>query len=462
MTSTFKIPELGDGDISGIVVALAVKVGDTVHCGDSLVEVETEKAVLEIPAEIDGVVEGFMVSLEQEVKQGEDFISIKPLAKTDTKAVRDTGKGTEGEAELETNVATAVETEIEIEGEAKRTETPEPQTTPPASQASESSTDNLSQSQNTATAPHNKNRQCLPAGPATRRLARELGVDLANISGSGHRGRIDKAAVKAFAKQALQQQATQSSGNPIQLPPLPDLNAFGPNTRQPMSGIQKATSRNISHSATRIPHAYLQRRIDITQLEQGRQQHKAHLKSEGCSLTLTALLCKIIGLANAQHPIFNSCLDEHSDEIIYREQINVGIAVDTPRGLLVPVINDIASQSVKDIAGAITQLSEKARAGKLQPADMKGGSVTLSNLGGLGASAVFPIVNWPEVAILGVGAGEWTPTYVDGDISKAPEPRLIMPLTLAFDHRVINGADGARYLDTLAELCENPFLVMVG
>ena len=454
MTSTFKIPELGDGDISGIVVALAVKVGDTVHCGDSLVEVETEKAVLEIPAEIDGVVEGFMVSLEQEVKQGEDFISIKPLTKSDGKTATDKGAD-KGED-------TEVSAELKIESATKSTENSAPQATPPAPKASEAGTANLSQSENTATTPHSKNRQCLPAGPATRRLARELGVDLANISGSGHRGRIDKAAVKAFAKQALQQQATQSSGNPIQLPPLPDLNAFGPNTRQPMSGIQKATSRNMRHAATRIPHAYLQRRIDITQLEQGRQQHKAHLKSEGCNLTLTALLCKIIGLANAQHPIFNSCLDEHSEEIIYREQINVGIAVDTPRGLLVPVINDIASQSVKEIAGAITQLSEKARAGKLQPADMKGGSVTLSNLGGLGASAVFPIVNWPEVAILGVGAGEWTPTYVDGDISKAPEPRLIMPLTLAFDHRVINGADGARYLDTLAELCENPFLVMVG
>ncbi len=454
MTSTFKIPELGDGDISGIVVALAVKVGDTVHCGDSLVEVETEKAVLEIPAEIDGVVEGFMVSLEQEVKQGEDFISIKPLTKSDGKTATDKGadKGKD----------TEVSAELKTEGTTKSTENPAPQAAPPAPKASEPGTANLSQSQNTATTPHSKNRQCLPAGPATRRLARELGVDLANISGSGHRGRIDKAAVKAFAKQALQQQATQSSGNPIQLPPLPDLNAFGPNTRQPMSGIQKATSRNMRHAATRIPHAYLQRRIDITQLEQGRQQHKAHLKSEGCNLTLTALLCKIIGLANAQHPIFNSCLDEHSEEIIYREQINVGIAVDTPRGLLVPVINDIASQSVKEIAGAITQLSEKARAGKLQPADMKGGSVTLSNLGGLGASAVFPIVNWPEVAILGVGAGEWTPTYTDGDISKVPEPRLIMPLTLAFDHRVINGADGARYLDSIAELCENPFLVMVG
>ena len=440
MTSIFKIPELGDGDISGIVVALAVKVGDTVRCGDSLVEVETEKAILEIPAEIDGMVEVVMVNLEQEVKQGEDFISIKPLAKTDAKV--------------------AVETE--------NAEKPAPQAAPPeptAPQVDEASTVDISQQQNTntntTTAPQSKSSQCLPAGPATRRLARELGVDLSKISGSGHRGCIDKAAVKAFAKQALQQQPTQGSIAQIQLAPLPDLSAFGPNTRQPMTGIQKATSRNMSHAATRIPHAYLQRRIDITQLEQGRQQHKAQLKNEGCSLTLTALLCKIIGLANAQHPIFNSCLDERSEEIIYREQINVGIAVDTPRGLLVPVINDISSKSVKDIAGAITGLSEKARAGKLQPADMKGGSVTLSNLGGLGASAVFPIVNWPEVAILGVGAGEWTPTYVDGDIGKAPEPRLMMPLTLAFDHRVINGADGARYLDTLTELCENPFLVMV-
>ncbi len=434
MTAIFKIPELGDGDITGIVVALAVNIGDTVRCGDSLVEVETEKAVLEIPAEIDGVVEGFMVSLEQEVKQGDDFISIVPLAKADAMP------------------APAIETE---------TENAAKPAVPSAPQINEASTPDLNQPQSTtAMAPANGG-QCLPAGPATRRLARELGVDLSKISGSGHRGRLDKAAVKAFAKQALTQQQTQSSIAPTQAPALPNLKAFGPNTRQPMTGIQKATSRNMSHAAARIPHAYLQRRIDITQLEQGRQQHKAQLKSEGCSLTLTALLCKIIALANAKHPIFNSCLDEQSEDIIYREQINVGIAVDTPRGLLVPVINDISNKSVKDIAGAITGLSEKARAGKLQPADMKGGSVTLSNLGGLGASAVFPIVNWPEVAILGVGAGEWTPTYVDGDISAPPEPRLIMPLTLAFDHRVINGADGARYLDTIAELCEQPFLLMV-
>lgn len=157
----------------------------------------------------------------------------------------------------------------------------------------------------------------------------------------------------------------------------------------------------------------------------------------------------------------NSCLDEQSNEIIYREHINVGIAVDTPRGLVVPVINDISAKSVKDIAHAITEKSQKARAGKLQPTDMKGGSITLSNLGGLGASGVFPVINWPEVAILGVGAGEWLPTYVGDDINAAPQPRLIMPLTLAFDHRVINGADGARFLDTIAELCENPFLVMV-
>jgi len=434
MTSIFKIPELGDGDITGIVVALAVNIGDTVRCGDSLVEVETEKAILEIPSEIDGVVEGFLVSLEQEVKQGEGFISIVPLAKGDAK--------------------TAVKTE--------RTEEPAKQEATSVPKIDEASTPDKSPQQNTTAIPKSNGSQCLPAGPATRRLARELGVDLADISSSGHRGRIDKAAVKAFAKQALKQQQTQGSIAQTPATPLPNLDAFGPNTRQPMSGIQKATARNMSHAAVRIPHAYLQRRIDITQLEQGRQQHKVQLKSEGCTLTLTALLCKIIGLANARHPIFNSCLDEQNEAIIYREQINVGIAVDTPRGLLVPVINDVAKQSVKDIAQAITRLSEKARAGKLQPTEMKGGSVTLSNLGGLGASAVFPIVNWPEVAILGVGAGEWIPTYVDGDISQAPQPRLIMPLTLAFDHRVINGADGARYLDSIAKLCEKPFLLMVG
>ncbi len=446
MSTLFKIPELGDGDITGVVVAIPLNIGDTVRCGDSLLEVETEKAVLEIPAEIDGVVEAFMVNLEQEVKQGEDFIRIKPLA----------------------NAAASEQVETErTEAAQETTLAPIETAEPPVSKTNDTTAtrhtiSNIDTQQTIAITPQTSHKQCLPAGPATRRLARELGVDLSAITNSGHRGRIDKATVKAFAKQALSQQQTTVNIGAPQATPLPDLSAFGPLTQQPMTGIQKATSRNMCHAAARIPHAWLQRRIDITQLEEGRQQHKAQLKNEGCALTLTALLSKIIGLACARHPIFNSSLDEQNEEIIYREQINIGIAVDTPRGLLVPVINDISSMSVKDIAGSITQLSEKARAGKLQPVDMKGGSITLSNLGGLGASGVFPIINWPEVAILGVGAGEWVPTYVGGDISQAPEPRLIMPLTLAFDHRVINGADGARFLDTIAELCENPFLVMVG
>ncbi|MBL4781996.1 MAG: 2-oxo acid dehydrogenase subunit E2 [Porticoccaceae bacterium] len=442
MSSTFKVPELGDGDITGIVVALAVKIGDTVRCGDSLLEVETEKAILEIPAEIDGVVEAFLVEFEQEVKQGTDFISIKPAAGA---AIKEAATEAEQEAAQKPDL---------VPSETKSSDSASPDIQAKTDRSTE------------AAAPvPTAGKPSLPAGPATRRLARELGVDLSAVSGSGHRGRIDKAAVKAFAKQALCQQQAPASGSTtpgLSLQALPDLSAFGLLTAEPMSGIQKATSRNMSHAAARIPHAWLQRRIDITQLEQGRQQHKAQLKSEGCTLTLSALLAKIVGLACARHPIFNSSLDEHKQEIIYREQINMGIAVDTPRGLLVPVIADIANQSVKDIAEAITRLGEKARAGKLQPGEMKGGSITLSNLGGLGVSGVFPVVNWPEVAILGVGAGEWVPTYVGGDISAAPEPRLIMPLTLAFDHRVINGADGARFLDTIAELCENPFLVMLG
>ncbi|MBQ0721493.1 MAG: 2-oxo acid dehydrogenase subunit E2 [Gammaproteobacteria bacterium] len=453
MSNIYKIPELGDGDITGTVVSLVVKVGDTVNCGDSLIEVETEKAILELPAEIDGVVEAFLVAPDQVVKQGESFISIKALAKS----------------------AGAAPVEAESTHKPAQQESPAPvkscRQKPPSSDGNSSdgnSSDNNSDNnsgnntgQKSAVAiQQTTSSQCLPAGPATRRLARELGVDLARISEAGHGGRIDKAAVKAFAKQMLSQQ--QNNSPSLQMPALPDLSAFGPLTVQPMSGIQKATSRNMTQAAARIPHAWLQRRIDITQLEQGRQQHKAQLKSEGCALTLTALLGKIIGLACARHPIFNASLDEQNQEIIFRQNINLGIAVDTPRGLVVPVLNDISSQSVKEIALQITQLSEKARAGKLQPKEMKGGSITLSNLGGLGASGVFPIINWPEVAIIGVGAGEWLPTYVGGDINAPPEPRLIMPLTLAFDHRVINGADGARFLDTVAELCENPFLVLVG
>jgi len=430
MSQIFEIPELGDAGISGTVVSMSVGVGDSVVCGETLLEVETDKVVLEVPAEVSGVVEGFLIAAGDSVQQGHEFVRITPLKEEQSNKK-------EANAVVETVTSVNV-SKPDLEPVEKVLKASQPKV--PANSAVKIS------------------NKLVSAGPASRRLARELGVDLSLVKGSGFRGRIDKAAVKEFARQALAQQA-EGSLVPQQLP-LPDMAAYGAITRQAMTGIQKATSRNMTQSAARIPHAWLQRKIDITALERSRKKYKSQLKDEGVELTLTTLLCKVIAQATAKYPIFNSCLDEQTDEIVFRDDINVGVAVDTPRGLVVPVINDVANTSVKDIARRLTVLSKKARDAKLKPSDMKGGSITLSNLGGLGAEGVFPVINWPEVAILGVGAAEWVPYYKDADTA-VPELRLMMPLCLAFDHRVINGADGARYLSMISELCENPFLMMI-
>jgi len=430
MSQIFKIPELGDAGISGTVVSMSVNIGDSVACGETLLEVETDKVVLEVPAEVSGVVDSFLIEVGQSVQQGHEFVSMTPL-----KQEQPNKKEAIVVADSITDVNASEIKEALVDVQVKP-----------------------SRSKNLVSPTNVKPNKLVSAGPASRRLARELGVDLSLVKGTGFRGRIDKTAVKEFARQALSQ-PLQSSLKPQQFP-LPDMTAYGTITRQAMTGIQKATSRNMSQSAERIPHAWLQRKIDITALERSRKKYKSQLKDEGVELTLTTLLCKVLAQACAQYPIFNSCLDEQTEEIIFREQINVGVAVDTPRGLVVPVINDVATKSVKDIARHLSLLSTKARDAKLKPADMKGGSITLSNLGGLGAEGVFPVINWPEVAIIGVGSAEWLPYYPNGDAT-TPELRLMMPLCLAFDHRVINGADGARFMQVMSELCEDPFLMMI-
>jgi len=430
MSQIFKIPELGDAGISGTVVSMSVDVGDSITCGETLLEVETDKVVLEVPAEVSGVVEAFLIIAGDSVQQGNEFVRITPLKEEQSNI-------------KEPNTVVEMVTNVNVSK-------PEQE---PAEEAVKSIHPKMSA--NSALKISNK---LVSAGPASRRLARELGVDLSLVKGAGFRGRIDKTAVKEFARQALAQQAEGSLAP--QQTPLPDMAAYGAITRQAMTGIQKATSRNMTQSAARIPHAWLQRKIDITALERSRKKYKGQLKDEGVELTLTTLLCKVIAQATAQYPIFNSCLDEQTDEIVFRDDINVGVAVDTPRGLVVPVINDVANISIKDIARRLTELSKKARDAKLKPSDMKGGSITLSNLGGLGAEGVFPVINWPEVAILGVGAAEWVPYYKNADTA-VPELRLMMPLCLAFDHRVINGADSARFMQTISELCGDSFLMMV-
>mgnify|MGYP003666597304 CR=1 FL=1 len=457
MSETLTIPDLGDANVEATVIAVLVEVGATVEAGQTILEAETDKAMMEIPAEYDAVVDAILVGLGDQMKAGVEFARVtRRRDDEDTRAQKDENENTRQELSAASQAGRSMTTHECSTVRALNSETD------PVNSVTSDSIDPQSLQGTESDASNEKvasiDRAHAAAGPATRRLARELGIAIGEVVGGGRRGRISKADVKAHAKRQLQQrQSGQPSADRM---PLPPVDVLGPHSRKTMTGIQKATSRNMTHSVSRVPHACLQQRIDVTDLEVGRRQLKSQIAEEGGSLTVTALLCKALGLAVCDFPIFNAVLDDESEEIIYREEVNVGVAVDTQRGLVVPVLRNADVASVLDISRQLKDISMKAKAGRLALADMRGASITVSNLGGIGTSGVFPLINWPEASILGVGASEWLPLYPDGDTKRPPEPRLIMTLTLAFDHRLINGADGARFLQRIKVLLESPFLLL--
>ena len=287
------------------------------------------------------------------------------------------------------------------------------------------------------------------AAPSTRQFAREVGVDIGAVPGSGPGGRISVDDVKAHLRA---NRAGIAQGRPQQAP-LPNFEKWGSIERQPLNNIRIAAAEHLSNSWNTIPHVTIHDKADITSLEKMRQDSKA--KAAGGKLTLTAFLIKIAASALKVHPNFNSSIDLANKELVLKKFFNVGVAVDTERGLVVPVVRDADKKNVLQIAAELTQISEKARARKISPDDMQGSCFTITNLGGIGGGFFTPIVNLPEVAILGVGKAATEPVFVNGIF----QPRLMMPLSLSFDHRVIDGADGARFLRWFIEAIQQPALM---
>jgi pyruvate dehydrogenase E2 component (dihydrolipoamide acetyltransferase) len=305
-----------------------------------------------------------------------------------------------------------------------------------------------------------------PASPSVRRLAREIGVDINQVPGSGPGGRISIDDVKEQARRILS--SVGSPGAPAGAAvaraarPLPDFQKWGEVERQPWSNIRRATAEHLSHAWSAIPHVTQFDKADITALEELRKRHKERVEKAGGSLTVTAILVKVLATAVKQFPQFGASLDVERGEIVYKKYVNIGVAVDTDRGLLVPVIRHADRKNVTGIAQEITQLAAKARDRKLTAEEMSGGSMSISNLGGIGGTAFTPIVNWPEVAILGVSRGATEPVWrPSAGVQRggAFEPRLMLPLSLSYDHRLIDGADAIRFLRFVVEAVEQPFLL---
>jgi pyruvate dehydrogenase E2 component (dihydrolipoamide acetyltransferase) len=452
--SEFIIPNLGDGVAQGDVLKVLVKAGDTLAVDQPVLELETDKATIEVPSNIAGTVKEIKVKAGDKVKPGQAVL------------VLDNGASGASVPKEEAKPASPKQEEPKQEAAPG----PAAQEPPPAPERPRASVTSISagrpqQQQPVPPAPPQAQAQptSSPAAPSVRRLAREIGVDIAQVPGTGPGGRITQDDVKEFSKRVMHSigsggQAAAASGAASARsatigPALPDFAKWGEIERKPMTGIRRKTSEHLSNAWNTIPHVTQFDKADITALEQVRKKYREEVAKAGGNLTITAIAAKVVASALRVFPQFNASVDPAGEAIVYKKYIHVGIAVDTENGLLVPVIRNVDQKNLIQLSVEIQQLAEKAKARKLSLDDMSGGSMSISNLGGIGGTAFTPIVNWPEVAILGISRGGFEPVWNGEEF----EPRQMLPLSLSYDHRLIDGADAIRFLRWVAEALENPF-----
>jgi pyruvate dehydrogenase E2 component (dihydrolipoamide acetyltransferase) len=454
----FKIPELGENVAGGDVAKVLVNVGDTVKKDQPVIELETDKATIEVPSSVAGVVKEIRVKKGDKVQVGAVIFTVDDASGS--------ANGASGKAESK-----AAAPPVEAKAEAKPEPAPAPEVKPegkpeartdqkvvamPSRQPAESAPTPASVP---APAPQ-ASSSAVPAAasPAVRRLAREIGVDINTVAGSGPAGRISLEDVKDHAKGLLTGAAAPAASGGVAARasrPMPDFTKWGEVQREGWSNIRRVTAEHLHYSWTTVPHVTQFDKADVTALEELRKKYKDQVVKAGGNLTVTAMLVKVLATALQKFPQFNASIDPDKGEIIYKKYVNVGVAVDTDRGLLVPVIKDASHKNITQIAVELQQLAEKARDRKLTVDEMSGGSMSLSNLGGIGGTYFTPIVNWPEVAILGVSRGGTEPVWKDGQFV----PRQMLPLSLSYDHRLIDGADAIRFLRWVVEAIEQPFLL---
>ena len=466
MASDFMLPALGENVENGTISKVLVSQGDTIQPDDPVLELETDKAVLEVPSTVGGVVSEIAVQEGQTIAVGELVLRVDGeagggAAPQQKKAVppKEEEKGAEEKPASSAKAAAggaaagktaaAKETKEPDDGAAQQqrqdAEPPAPvQQTPPA-------TDDKPAQRRSGWGP-------APAPPSVRRLAREIGVDINEVPGTGPQGRISTEDVKNYARQVNTEappMTPRESSGPTQA--VPDFSRWGEVERSAMGSVRRRTAENMTHAWRSIPMVTQFDKVDITEVEKLRKRYAKQVEEAGGKLTVTAMLVKVLGAALKKFPQFNASLDMANEEIVYKRYYNVGVAVDTERGLLVPVIRDVNEKSITELCVELSEMAERARNRKLSLDDMQGGTFTISNLGGIGGTGFTPIVNAPEAAILGVARSNTEPVYIDGRF----EPRTLMPLALTYDHRLIDGSDGARFVRFIAEVLEQPFLLFL-
>jgi pyruvate dehydrogenase E2 component (dihydrolipoamide acetyltransferase) len=417
------VPDIGD--FEGVeVIEIMVSAGDAIGVEDPLVSLESDKAAMEIPSPQAGTIKEVKVSIGDKVSQGDLLVTMEVSAETPA--------AEETPAEEPEQPPPAPAAEPEKPAAPAPADKPAPAHRPPPVAPSPVDEAGFRKAY---------------ASPSVRKFARELGADLGQISGSGNKGRILKEDVTAFVKKVM---TAGGPGGGLGVAPMPeiDFSQFGDIETQPLTKINRLTGQFLHRNWVTVPHVTQFDEADITELETFRKQLNEEHKNEGTRVTVLAFLMKALVSALKEYPRFNSSLDATGENLVLKKYIHIGVAVDTPDGLVVPVIRDCDRKSLIELAGELIEISGKARDRKLSPADMSGGCISISSLGGIGGTAFTPIVNAPEVAILGVSRAQMKPVYRDGEF----EPRLILPLSLSYDHRVIDGADGARFTSFLSKV----------
>jgi pyruvate dehydrogenase E2 component (dihydrolipoamide acetyltransferase) len=450
-STEFRLQELGENISQGDLVRLMISPGAKVSEGQPVMELETDKAVIEVPSSVSGVVNEVKVKEGEKIKVGQLIFTLQSATPSQAEPAKPQNRPVEhvsGQHGARLAFQAAIRAEGKTEEQALPPDQPQPR---PA---------DFSMPAQLGKVAGTEHRDAIPAAPHTRRLAREIGIDIYAVKGTGPGGRISEDDVKAHAKAALANAATSvqapRAGHFV-APKLPDFAKWGKIERVSMRGVRRKTAEHLAESWNTIPHVTQHDRADITELEQLRARFAPKAEQAGGKMTVTAIALKVCAAALKVFPQFNATIDMEKEEIIYKQYISIGVAADTDRGLLVPVIRDVDKKNIVELAVELSQLSQKARDKKITLADMEGGTFTITNLGGIGGTAFTPIVNHPEVAILGLSRSRMEPEWIGGKF----EPRLILPLSLSYDHRLIDGADAARFLRWVAEAFEQPFLLSV-
>jgi pyruvate dehydrogenase E2 component (dihydrolipoamide acetyltransferase) len=433
-----RIPEISENVTSGKVVRVLVQEGDMIDIDDILIEFETEKALVEIPSTAKGRIVALLAKEGQTMRVGDLIARIESQAREAPS--KDAPIPMDPPADPASGAARAAKEADNLKAPEREAVAEAPPGPPPPEVRSDEEV------------PADRHALLTPAAPSVRRFARELGVAIQQVQGSGPGGRITEADIKAFVRQGRGASLQEADSGVPGEPALPDFSHWGEVTATEWTAVRRLTARSTATSWRVVPHVTQFDRADITQVEAFIRNNAPKMQQQGIKLSLTAIVMKVCALALVQFPRFNASVDPAHNRIIFKKYVHIGLAVDTERGLLVPVVRNADRKNIGELAAAIADLATRARNKKIKPDEMEGGSFTLSNQGGIGGTQFTPIVMWPQVAILGMSSARIEPVYTDG----AFVPRSILPLALSYDHRIIDGADAARFLRWVCEGLEMP------